>query len=153
MVHKMDISEYGLQLIKDFEGCKLEAYVCSSGQLTIGFGHCGPDVHEGQTITSVEAKDLLAVDVAKFEEGISHLIKRKLKQSHFDALVSWAFNIGLGNVESSTLRRRMNQSQDQTIRIIEEELPRWNKGPDGPLEGLTRRRKAEVQLAQRGIYP
>ena len=153
MQEPMTISETGLQLIKDFEGCKLTAYKCKSDQLTIGFGYCGSDVYEGQTIDTVQAKDLLNADLRKFEHGIRRLIERALRQREFDALTSWAFNIGLGNVETSALRRRMNQQIEDTNAIIQEELPRWNTGPDGPLEGLNRRRKAECKLAESGLYP
>lgn len=69
-----------------------------------------------------------------------------LNANQYGALVSWAFNVGCGNVKSSTLLRRLNRGENPKA-VIESELPQWNKGKGKPIAGLTRRRKAEVDLA------
>ena len=146
------VSAKGKQLIQTFEGLRLESYYCSSGILTIGVGHTGPDVYEGMTITRAVAYQLLADDLSRFEDGICRQIEPLLTQNQFDALVSWSFNVGLGASGDSTLRRRLNAGENVNL-VISEELPRWDKGPDGPVLGLTRRREAEVKLATTGVFP
>ena len=136
------ISKTGLELIKTFEGCRLTAYVCPAGVLTIGFGSTGPHVTPGMAITQAEADALLIKDVKRFEKGVSDLIKVPLQQCQFDALVSFAFNCGNGALEESTLRKRLNAGEDPNT-VAKQELPRWtNQG----LAGLVRRRTAEVNL-------
>ena len=139
----------GQALIKHFEGCRLDAYVCPAGVLTIGVGHTGPDVHEGQKITQAVANQLLRDDLERFEQGISDQIDVPLTQEQFDALVSWAFNCGLGATADSTLRRRLN-AREGVNTVISEELPRWTSGG---MAGLVRRRDAEVKLATTGQFP
>ena len=143
------ISNTGLQLILSFEGCELTAYTCPAGVLTIGAGHCGPDVYEGQQITQAVANQLLRDDLDRFEQGICDQIDVPLKQEQFDALVSWAFNCGLGATGDSTLRRRLNAGEDVNT-VIREELPRWTSGG---MAGLVRRRDAEVKLAVEKQFP
>ena len=139
----------GQALIKEFEGCRLEAYFCPAGVLTIGVGHTGPDVHEGQQITQAVANQLLRDDLERFEKGITDQIDVPLDQCEFDALVSWAFNCGLGATADSTLRRRLNASEDKSA-VFAEELPRWTSGG---MAGLVRRRDAEVKLANNKQFP
>ena len=98
----MKISEEGISLIKRFEGCRLEAYKCSAEVLTIGYGHTG-GVKEDDTISQPEADELLENDIAKFEEYVSDNVIVELKQYQFDALVAWTFNLGVGNLRSSTM--------------------------------------------------
>ena len=117
--------------------------------LTIGAGHCGPDVYEGQQITQAVANQLLRDDLDRFEKGICDQIDVPLKQEQFDALVSWSFNCGLGATGDSTLRRRLNAGEDVNT-VISEELPRWTSGG---MAGLVRRRDAEVKLATTGQFP
>lgn len=138
----MKISQKGLDLIKSFEGLRLEPYYCSSQVLTIGYGSTGPHVKEGMKITKEEAEDLLRKDVSRFETGVDKLINIDLKQEQFDALVSFAFNCGVGALEESTLRRRLNAGEDPNT-VAQEELKRWT---NGGLAGLVRRRKAETDL-------
>ena len=136
------ISKAGLDLIKSFEGCRLTAYVCPAGVLTIGYGSTGPHVTPGKAITQAEADALLLKDVARFEKGVNDLIKVPLQQCQFDALASFAFNCGNGALEESTLRKRLNAGEDPNT-VAKQELPRWtNQG----LAGLVRRRTAEVNL-------
>lgn len=142
----MKLSGKGLDLIKRFEGCYLEAYYCPSNVLTIGYGHTGPDVHEGMVIGKVEAEQLLADDMVQFEGAVERVIKVELNQNEFDALVSFTFNCGEGALGSSTLARRLNAGEEKGP-VFEQELPKWVNGASGPLEGLVRRREAEVELA------
>ena len=103
----MKISEEGISLIKRFEGCRLEAYKCSAEVLTIGYGHTG-GVKEDDTITQEEADKLLKADVFKFEKNVEDNVKVELNQSQFDALVAWTFNLGVGNLRSSTMLQKLN---------------------------------------------
>ena len=138
----MKISLEGLSLIKKFEGCRLEAYYCSGGVLTIGYGHTG-GVKETDKITLEEADSLLKKDIAKFEEYVSDNVMVKLNQSQFDALVAWTFNLGPGNLRESTMLKKLN-SEDYAS--VPSEMKRWNKAGGKTLDGLIRRRKAESLL-------
>ena len=139
-------SAAGISLIKEFEGLELESYYCSSNVLTIGYGHTGADVYVGQRITEAEAEALLKADLNRFESAVSRLITVPLTQHEFDAIVSFAFNCGVGALEDSTFRKRMNAGEEKPL-CFKEEFPKWCKGPNGPLPGLVRRRDAEVALA------
>ena len=125
---------------------RLESYYCASGVLTIGYGSTGTHVYEGQVITEAEAEELLKKDLVRFEDAATRLINRHLTQHEFDAIVSFAFNVGNGALEDSTFRKRMNGGDDKAT-CFREEFPKWVKGPNGPLPGLVRRRDAEVALA------
>ena len=140
------ISETGLQLIKEFEGLRLEAYYCPSGVLTIGYGSTGSHVKPGMVIDEETAESLLYIDLERFEHAVCTLVQRDLTQHEYDALVSFAFNCGIGALESSTLLRRLNGGDPKPI-VFTEELQKWVNGPDGPLPGLVRRRDAEIALA------
>ena len=148
----MKISQDGINLIKSFEGLRLEPYHCSAGVLTIGYGSTGPHVKAGMSITESQAATLLAKDLQRFEAGVNELVKVPLTQGQFDALVSFAFNLGCGSLENSTLLRRLNGGEDKAA-VFCEELPKWVKGGGGVLPGLVRRREAEVKLATSGVTP
>lgn len=140
-------------VIKHYEGCKLEAYICSAGKITIGFGNTfypdGKPVKIGDKITLKQAEDMLPNIVLKFAQGVDRLVKRELLQCEFDALVSFAYNCGLGNLEKSNLLREVNK-KGSALRI-ETEFIKWNKGGGKILDGLTRRRKTEALLYNQGI--
>ena len=139
-------SQAGVDLIKEFEGCRTKAYVCPAGVLTIGYGHTGTDVRPGMQITEGEAERLLKEDLKRFENAVIRCIKVPFTQSEFDATVSFAFNVGSGALEHSTFCRRVNAGQNKA-QCFKEEFPKWVNGSDGPLPGLVRRREAEVDLA------
>jgi len=144
----METSRAGLDLIKSFEGLRLEAYPdpgTGGEPWTIGYGHTG-GVKPGEKITKENAEQLLKLDLARFERAVSKLITVPLTQNEFDALVSFTFNVGEGALEGSTLRKRLNKGEPKAT-VFKEELPRWNKGGSGVMEGLVRRRAAEVELA------
>ena len=138
----MKISLEGLSLIKRFEGCRLKAYKCSAGVLTIGYGHTG-GVTETDTITQDDANKLLQEDVAKFEEYVDDNVIVELNQGQFDALVAWTFNLGPGNLRESTMLKKLNEA-DYTS--VPNEMKRWNKAGGKTLDGLVRRRQAESLL-------
>ena len=108
------VSQAGLDLIKEFEGCKLTSYLCPSNVWTIGYGSTA-GVGPGMTITQAEADALLQQDLRTFEDGVAQLINVPLTQHEFDAIVSFAFNCGLGALQSSTFRRRMNAGEDKAL--------------------------------------
>ena len=143
------ISQLGLDLITHFEGCKLYTYICPAGKKTCCVGHTGPEVEMGQTYTQSECDALLAADVKRFEEAVQVLINVPIDQCEFDSLTSFAFNVGEGALQDSTLRRRLNAGEPKA-KVFSEELPRWtNNG----LAGLVRRRDAEVRLANEKQFP
>ena len=138
----MKISQEGLSLIKKFEGLRLRAYKCSANVLTIGYGHTG-GVKETDKITLEEADSLLEKDIAKFEEYVSDNVIVKLNQSQFDALVAWTFNLGPGNLRESTMLKKLNNQEYESVPF---EMRRWNKAGGKTLDGLIRRREAESLL-------
>ena len=138
----MKCSQEGLALIKKFEGCRLKAYRCSANVLTIGYGHTG-GVKEDDTISQPEADELLENDIAKFEEYVSDNVIVELKQHQFDALVAWTFNLGVGNLRNSTMLKKLNGADYDSIPF---EMRRWNKAGGKTLDGLIRRREAESLL-------
>ena len=138
----MKISLERLSLIKKFEGCKLEAYKCSAGVWTIGYGHT-TGVKEGDVCTQEEAEKLLRGDIFKFEEYVQDSVKVDLDQSQFDALVAWTFNLGPGNLRSSTMLKKLNNGEYECVPF---EMRRWNKAGGKTLDGLIRRRQAESLL-------
>lgn len=139
---KMEISETGIDLIKHFEGCKLEAYLCAAGVPTIGYGHI-KDVKMGDTITQDEAEAMLVHELVEYENYIHECVSAPLNQNHFDALVSWVFNLGVGNLRASTLLTVVNKGDYAGVPA---QIMRWNKAGGKVLEGLTRRRQAEADL-------
>jgi len=139
----MKISQTGLDLIKSFEGLELKAYQDVVGVWTVGFGSTGPHVKPGMVITAKQAEDLLREDVARFEACVSKQVTVPINQNQFDALVSFAFNLGCGNLASSTLLKKLNAKDYAGASL---EFPKWNRAGGSVLAGLTRRREAEKAL-------
>lgn len=138
----MHISKAGLDLIKQFEGLYLQAYRCPAGVPTIGYGHTA-GVAMGQTITQQHADDYLRRDVRQFERAVARLVTVPLTQGQFDALVSFAFNLGEGALAQSTLLRLLNAGDYAGAAA---QFDRWNKAGGRVLPGLVRRRAAERAL-------
>lgn len=138
----MQISKAGLDLIKKFEGLYLKAYRCPAGVPTIGYGHTA-GVAMGQTITQQQADDYLRRDVRQFERAVARLVTVPLTQGQFDALVSFAFNLGEGALAQSTLLRLLNAGDYAGAAA---QFDRWNKAGGRVLPGLVRRRAAERAL-------
>ncbi len=145
----MDSTIKGIDLVKSFESCKLKAYICPAGKLTIGWGHTGRDVTPGMTITAEEAERLLMKDLGWSEDVVEKYVKVPLNAHQFDALTSWVFNHGEEKVKNSTLFKLLNKGQYDAVPA---QLARWNKHRNkktGRLEvsrGLVRRRAAEAAL-------
>lgn len=143
----MKMSSAGLDLVKSFEGLYTKAYRCPAGVWTIGYGHTGKvdgkSIYSGMKITKAKATKLLASDMHVFEKGVEKLVKRKINQHQFDALVSFAFNVGLGNLQKSTLLKYVNQGK---FTEAAGQFLLWNKANGKVLSGLTRRRTAEKKL-------
>ena len=107
---------------------------------------------EGLHITQAVANQMLRDDLDRFERAVIENIDVALDQCEFDALVSFSFNTGAGALQESTLRKRLNRGENKAT-VFSEELPRWVNGADGPLEGLVKRRAAEVRLANQKQFP
>lgn len=145
----MHISDAGLSLIRNFEGLRTSAYKCPAGIWTIGYGHTA-NVTKDMKITQKEAERLLLIDLAYFEKSVTNLIKDvPCTQSQFDALVCFAFNVGVGSLAASTLLKKFLAGD---TRGAADEFLRWNKakspetGAKIELKGLTLRRQAERRL-------
>lgn len=142
------INERGIELIKKFEGLRLEAYRCPAGKLTIGFGHV-QGVTEGLKITAAQADVLLAQDLQQFCLDVAELVKVYVSDDEFAALVAFTFNVGTEALRRSTLLRLLNRGEH---RRAAEEFPKWCKarqpvtGRLVELKGLKRRRLAEQAL-------
>ncbi len=143
----MRINQAGLDLIKRFEGLELQSYVDPVGILTIGYGHTGPDVREGQRITRSQAEGLLQQDVRRFEEAVNRLVNIGIHENEFAALVSLCYNIGEGAFARSTALALLNQNNRLGCA---NSIEWWNKGRiNGHLQelpGLVIRRAAERGL-------
>lgn len=134
----------GVALIKSFEGLRLEKYRDAVGKWTIGYGHLIlPNENFPRPITEAEADALLRKDLQTSERGVHRLVTVDLDQDQFDALVSFTFNLGAGNLQSSTLLKLLNQGE---YTQAADQFLRWNKAGGRVLSGLTRRREAERAL-------
>jgi lysozyme len=141
----MTTSQKGIDLIKKFEGLRLQAYKCPADVWTIGYGHTGKDVTEGKRITQQQAELLLKADLAEFERTISRIFPTAdLPQNKFDALVSFCYNVGTKNFNNSTLRAMVKQSPVNPA--IREQFMRWIYVNGKVVSGLQNRRKAEADL-------
>ena len=140
----MKTSAEGKALIKKFEGCKLESYLCPSKVWTIGFGTT-KNVVEGMSITQDMAEEMLDKDLLEFEEYVDKLVEVPLDQSQYDALVAWTYNLGPTNLKSSTMLKVLNDSKYDEVPA---QMRRWNKSNGEVLTGLVRRREAESLLFQ-----
>lgn len=134
----------GIELIRHFEGCRFDAYLCPAGVWTIGYGHTA-DVKEGDSIDQEAAEAFLIEDLETFERDVTNFVKVPLTQQQFDALVSWTFNLGAGNLAESTLLRKLNNYQ---YAEVPEQMMRWVRAGGQVLDGLVRRRAAEAALFQ-----
>jgi len=135
-------SQNGVNLIMSCEGCRLTTYKCSAGVLTIGYGHTGADVKAGMTITQAQAENLLKQDLQKFEGYVNNRVyvpvTDSLNQNQFDALVSFAFNCGQGNLKTLCANRTLDQ--------IAASIPKYCKAGGNTLAGLVTRRAKEQAL-------
>jgi lysozyme len=135
----------GLDIIKRFEGLRLKAYQDTGKVWTIGYGHTGAHAKPGNVITEAQADALLVADVAEAEAAVRKLFP-VTTQNQFDALVSFAFNLGEGQVSGSTLRTKHNAKD---YAGAANEFARWRFDNKVELAGLVKRRAAEAALYRR----
>lgn len=132
----------GLSFIKQFEGCELKAYLCPAGVPTIGYGRT-KGVKLGDTCSQAQADAWLTQEYDEFEAGVRKLVTVALTANQLGALVSFAYNIGLGALRTSTLLRVLNAGDYSGAAS---QFSRWNKAAGRVLAGLSRRRAAEAAL-------
>jgi len=137
------INQAGIDMIKSFEGCKLEAYKDQVGVVTIGYGDTGPDVVEGLTITQEEANQRLSHKLEQFCSGVSKYVTAEVNDNQFAALVSFAYNLGLGSLQHSTLLALLNAGNASGAAS---QFLVWDKAGGKVSDGLLRRRTAEQAL-------
>lgn len=135
----------GIALIKQYEGLRLTTYKDAVGIPTIGYGHVENSIPPGgtRTITAEAAEQILREDLQRFEHDVNNMLTVEVTQNQFDALVSFAFNLGPANLKSSTLLRKVNSGD---FNGAAEEFPKWNHAGGQVLAGLTARRNAEKNL-------
>ena len=149
----MKIDKYGEKLIKNFESCKLTAYKADKSEkyYTIGWGHYGADVKKDMKISKERANELFRNDIKYFETCVSSCLKVKVTQSMFNALVSFTYNVGFGNLKKSTLLKYVNKKQ---FRKASNEFKKWNKCGGKVLKGLVKRRLLEqTEFERQGLAP
>ncbi len=139
----MNISQKGLEFIKDVEGVKLVAYLDTGGVWTIGVGHTGPEVVKGLTATTEQVLQWLSEDSKTATDAINKLVKVPLTQNQFDSLTSFVFNIGVNAFSKSTLLRLLNQGR---YKEASEQFKRWNLDNGKVEQGLINRRVKEEKL-------
>lgn len=145
--NKRQVNQEGFNLIKEFEGFRSKAYLCPAGVWTIGYGNTfypsGHKVRQGETITEKEAEKLLRITVESFADRVNKLVRVPVTSNQFSALVSLAYNIGVGAFTNSTLLRLVNEKR---FTEASNQFLVWNKAGGETLEGLNRRRKREREL-------
>ena len=155
----MKVSDKLIEMIKHDEGVVMRPYQCPALLWTVGVGHVIDPTHArvkledrkalpipagwDRTLSMEEVNDILKKDLNRFEAGVLRLCPKTTKQSHFDALVSFSFNVGLGNLQNSTLRMKHNREE---FEAAAEEFLKWNKAGGKVLKGLDKRRRGEKAL-------
>lgn len=145
----MKITGRGIEIIKAAESCRLEAYVCPAGVLTIGYGHTGPDVTDGMTITQADADALLKVDLLKFDTAVSSICPASTPLQH-SAMVSLCYNVGIAAFRKSSVARLHKAGK---YAEAAQAFALWNKSKGKVLGGLVKRRAQEASLYIEGIAP
>lgn len=143
----MNTGADGIALMHFYEACRLTAYpdpATGGAPWTVGWGETGPDVVPGLTITQMDADIRFAKRLAReFEPGVTRLLTRDPKPSQFDAFVSLAYNIGMGNFAKSTALRKFNMGEMEAAAIA---IRSWDKAAGKTMKGLQRRRWAESKV-------
>lgn len=145
----MNLSDEGIRLIKSFEGYhralpdgRCVAYRCPAGVWTLGWG-CTEGIREGMVWTESDAEEALRRELSQFEAGVNRLVTADINQNQYDALVSFAYNVGLGGLQRSTVLKRVNSRDFSKVPAA---LAMWNKGGGKVLPGLVARRQREGAL-------
>ena len=144
----MKVNKLGITTMHHFEGCKLTAYHCPAKVWTIGWGNTFyPDktpVKQGDVITQEQANALFETVMNNFALGVKKCLTKEVNENQFSALVCFAYNVGIGSLQKSTLLKKINiNPNDETIAG---EFAKWTKAGGKVLLGLVRRRKAESDL-------
>ena len=137
----MKVSDICLKKLKEFEGLRTRSYYCPGGKLTIGYGHTGPDVRPGDVITEYWAEHLLKSDLYDIEKQVDSL--GHWNQPQFDALVSFAYNLGFWKLKTSTLLKTIQNGGN--MRAIKQEFNKWVWAGGQRQKGLERRRAWEAK--------
>tara|TARA_R100000742_G_C4278222_1_gene100793 strand:+ start:2566 stop:2994 length:429 start_codon:yes stop_codon:yes gene_type:complete len=140
----MKPSQKCIDMVKHFEGFEDTAYLCPANVWTIGYGRT-KNVKEGDKITEPQAERDLQEELQEFGAQVLGVVDVSLLQNEFDALTSWTYNLGVGNLSSSTLLKKLNAGDKDSV---PSEMLRWNKAAGKVLAGLTTRRQAEADLWQ-----
>ena len=138
----MKVSQECVNLVKFFEGFEAKAYLCPANVWTIGYGRTR-NVKEGDMVNEIQAERDLLEELEEFANQVLNTVKVSLTQNELDALTSWTYNLGVGNLQSSTLLKKLNSGDKNSV---PSEMLRWNKAAGKVLAGLTRRREAEAKL-------
>lgn len=137
----------GIDIVKEFEGCRLTAYLCPADKWTIGYGATfyenGVPVRQGDTITQERAEELLSKLYIDFESKVKPLVLVEINENQLGALTSFAYNVGIANLKSSTLLRKLNSGDYEGAQL---EFGKWIYSNKVVLNGLVRRREAESKL-------
>lgn len=144
----MKSSDDCLTLIKSSEGFSAEPYLCPAGKATKGFGSCfnedgSPVTLNDAPINEETAEDLLRITLLQYEDAVNEMVTVDLTQGQFDALVDFAYNIGIGALRKSTLLKLLNDGDYDGAGL---EFRKWVKGGGRTLPGLVKRRAAEYEL-------
>lgn len=143
------INQAGLDLVKEREGFFARRYICPAGKPSIGYGHVIlPGEHFDEPISRELGEELLRGDLAIAEEAVSRLVTVPLSENQFSALVSFTFNVGQGNLQKSTLLKKLNAGD---YAGAAEQFGRWIYADGNPLEGLKIRREMEAALFLRPV--
>jgi lysozyme len=140
----------GTSLTEGFESCALTAYRDIRGIWTVGWGHTGPDVYEGVTITAEQAQLFFEADIQWAQNTVNRIVTIPISQDENDALVDWVFNVGCGAAAGSTLIRDLNAGQ---IEQAAAQFDAWDHASGQVVAGLLRRRQAETALFEQGEQP
>lgn len=143
------INARGLAALKRYEGLRLTSYRDIVGVWTLGYGSTGSHVKPGMTITEPEAEALLRKDLSRFEAAVTNLVKVKLTDNQFAALVSFSFNVGIGAFQKSTLLKKLNAGN---YNAVPAELMKWTKAGGRQVQGLVNRRAQEGALWGKGAF-
>lgn len=139
----MRASQNAVDLIKQFESCRLQAYEDVGGVWTVGWGTTGPGIHEGTTVSQGVADAMLKSDVAQVSDALSRMIGISCNQNQFDSCVSLAYNIGITAFKNSTLLKLLLKGEKEAAG---QEFLRWDKVKGQPNAGLASRRAKELAL-------
>ena len=138
-----------MELVKAFEGCKLQAYKCPAGKWTIGYGNTtyldGSSVKEGDRITQADADEMLRMKLDEFRSQVVRIVPGTLPAGAVDALTSFAYNVGVGALTKSTLLKKI-KNNPMDLKTIRAEFVKWCKAGGKTLPGLVNRRVKEYEL-------